>query len=74
MPLVLFLVVERWDDLIGRIGRLGDNSQRQLVHTNSHLHNLYNTLIITNIILVIMASTLILFRILKTAEYRKADT
>lgn len=65
------LTIENWNDLISNVGRVADNSQRQLVQVNGYLSELNNTLTVTNIILATIALTLIISLIFKIIEYRK---
>ncbi len=65
------LTIENQNDLVNNIGRAADTSQRQLVQVNNYLRELNNTLMFTNIILAVIAVTLIISLVIKIAEYRK---
>lgn len=56
---------ENWNDLVSKVGDIGDKTQGQLVQLQGYVNQLNDTLVITNIILAIIAVTYVISLILK---------
>ena len=65
------LTTENWNELIVKIGNIGDNTQNQLKRVQAHIVQLNGTLEITNIILTIIAITYITSTIIKFISFKK---
>ncbi|QFT90835.1 hypothetical protein FIU87_19495 [Bacillus sp. THAF10] len=56
---------ESWNNLINKVGGIGDKTQSQLVQLQGHISHLTDTLFITNIILALIAVTYLFSTIMK---------
>ncbi|MEK5187079.1 hypothetical protein [Solibacillus sp. FSL W7-1324] len=65
------LSILEWNNLISEVGRVADNTQRELQLVQAYIDQLNNTLVITNIILGVIAITFIITSLHNFLKNRK---